>query len=279
MSLGPASFLSRPPPTATPATDPNAPAPVDPETLVPESAKMPPNPLPKQPTLLLVPWVNHLGFKQIPSMVLDWFTERYKYKAGGEAALELIFGRERDFVGTPYTSGGVIEPTDASQDRLMGDTTIDMNAATTTTTTTTTPEQHDQTNATSDLDFDLDSESYYKSAFADFPSNTSKARDTYYADLAGRIKTARELASGARDPTPDETTKPPANEQQLREERLKKEVRWRNQEDGWEMIKPGSRPAWDKEWAGWVKVYASVREEDLPPLPKPVDDAPKEASL
>ena len=48
---------------------------IDPESRITPEMHLPPSPLPSQPTMLLVPWINHLGFKQIPRMFIGLFTE------------------------------------------------------------------------------------------------------------------------------------------------------------------------------------------------------------
>ncbi|KAL1409656.1 mitochondrial import inner membrane translocase subunit tim54 [Vanrija albida] len=86
------SFLSRPPPT--PAVPAAAPAPA----VIPEAWHAAPDQLPPQPPILLVPFHNHLGFKQIPFMIYDWFTERKRVQAGAEAAYALLTNEIRPFV-------------------------------------------------------------------------------------------------------------------------------------------------------------------------------------
>ncbi len=51
------------------------------------------------------------------------------------------------------------------------------------------------------------------------------------------------------------STKGPETEQELRDERQKKELRWMGQLEGWEIVKPDSPVTWDPKWEGWLKVY------------------------
>jgi import inner membrane translocase subunit TIM54 len=92
-ALGSLSFLSRPAPNVS--INPSTPASVP--ATIPSHMHIPPNPLPAQPPLLYVPFTNHLGFKQIPYMIYDFFTERNNVRAGGEAAMALILGSTRPF--------------------------------------------------------------------------------------------------------------------------------------------------------------------------------------
>ena len=265
------SFMNRPM-TPTPLS-PNAttptPSTIDVESLLPESASLPPSPLPEQPTMLLVPWTNHLGFKQVPYMLWDLFNERQKYRIGGEAGLKLIFGPKREFVGKQGAGEGGMGQERLLQDIAGGD---DQSNATSSLPTS-------SSTSSSDLDFDLDTEAYYKKAFNETTTRIQKHRDSYYSELAPRILLARELASGTREPTADELAKPPATETELREERLKREVRWKNEEEGYEIVKKGKEVTWDSRWNGWLKVYADIPEDRYPALPLPkveVKDEPVE---
>lgn len=238
LGLGALPFLNKPAP-ASPSTQHPSPAQpaVDPETLIPESAHLPPTHLPDQPPMLLLPWLNHLGFKQVPWMFVGLFNEREKYREGGEAAIKLIFGGLRDFQGAQ-----------TEMDSEAGS----LDVESTTTAAATTP---------TDLDFDIDVEDFYKKSFADTPSRINKLRETYYSNLKTRLETARDPASGARERTKEEEAKPPATEDELKAERLKKEIRWRNEEEGYEIVKKGSKVAWDSRWKGWLRVYTAPEEE------------------
>lgn len=87
--FSPASrYLSRQVPPTPPTAEA---APV----VIPESMHAPPNPRPATPPVLLVPWTNHLGFLQIPWMIMDFFNERKKVRSGAEAAMALIHNHTR----------------------------------------------------------------------------------------------------------------------------------------------------------------------------------------
>ena len=256
VNLSAMSFMNRPMvPTSSPTPSaPEAPQ-IDPETLLPEHSKVPPSPLPEQPSMLLVPWVNHLGFKQVPYMIWDLFTERYKYKIGGEAGLRLIFGEKREFVGKDDVSsnggGGGI-----GQEKMLEDMAVDS-----------VPSMSSTAGQSSDLDFDVESETYYKKAFNETHARIQKNRESYYSELKTRLATARELATGAREATADEQARPPATEADLRQERLKREVRWMNEEQGYEIVKKGQPVTWDGKWNGWLNVYGDIPAENYPALP------------
>lgn len=235
LGLGALPFMNKPTPALPLAKQTPAPQPaIDPETLIPAAAHNPPSPLPEQPRMLLLPWLNHLGFKQVPWMFVGLFNEREKYREGGEAALRLIFGGQRDFAGAPREFEDVAA--------------ADADATTTPPTPTT------------DLDFDAYVEDFYKKSFSGTPAKIAKLRETYYADLPARIETARALAAGIRERTKEEEAKPPPTIDELRAERLKKEIRWRNEEEGYEIVKQGTPVVWDERWEGWLKVYTDPKE-------------------
>jgi import inner membrane translocase subunit TIM54 len=100
-ALGSLSFLSRPAPNVS--INPSIPA-STPQT-IPSSMHIPPSPLPAQPPLLYVPFTEHLGFKQIPYMIYDFFTERHYVRAGGEAAMALILGTTRPLAASDLELG------------------------------------------------------------------------------------------------------------------------------------------------------------------------------
>lgn len=213
------SFLSRPQPIPVPAAQ----SPDAPES-IPAQYHIPPSPLPPQPPLLLVPWLNPLGFKQIPRMVYDFFTERYRVREGAELAWALINQETRPFVGTSASNVGL---------------------------------GLDSSLAKSDLEFDTSTENWYKSKFATLPERLQKARDDYYPELATRLQSVRDLASGARELTKEEakSDKPLTTEDDLKKERLKKELRWKGMVEGWEIVRPEREVTWRDGWEGWLRVF------------------------
>ena len=104
----PLSTPIRPPsssPTAAPARDSGADVP-------------PPAYLPPQPALLLVPFVNLVGIKLVPLMIWEFFNERYKVRAGAEAAYKLVSCAARPFERTDLdfdaSAEGYYKPSTAS---------------------------------------------------------------------------------------------------------------------------------------------------------------------
>lgn len=68
---------------------------------IPAHLDVPPAVIPQQAPLLLVPFSNVLGFRNIPWMIADFFTERKRVRAGSEAAYQLIMGHTRPFDSSP----------------------------------------------------------------------------------------------------------------------------------------------------------------------------------
>ncbi|KAI5117309.1 hypothetical protein M0805_005537 [Coniferiporia weirii] len=192
----------------------------------------PPMTIPPQPPLLLVPFTNHIGFKQIPIMIANFFNQRAKVAAGSEAAYRLIMNQRRPITAPLSTPNPA--PLFSPDERR--------------------PE--------TDLDFDRLGESYYQSSLSSFLPDIAKAREEYYSSLSGRLTTARALARGEREPTKEEQSHPPPSEVELRAERMKKEMRWRNDEEGWKIIRPDENVAWDERFRDTLTVFVDTPEED-----------------
>ena len=212
----------------------------DPASTIPPPAIIPPH-----PPLLLVGFLNRIGIMQIPLMIWDFFNERHRVRSGAEAAYKLVMNETRPFLAPPPSLSNFLDDP------------------------TTSPAQPFQTEVPAspiptDLDFGVETEVAYKSSIKAFASNIEKAREGYYKDLPGKLETARAIARGTREPTKDEQNYPPPTEVQLRAERLKKEMRWRNDLAGWEIIKPESEVAWDERFRGVLKVFVEPAAYSLP---------------
>ena len=113
-----------------------------------------------------------------------------------------------------------------------------------------------------DLDYGLDAERYYKSSMKKYAESVEKIRTGFYKALPDKLKTARDLARGNREPTQDEFNYPPPTEVELRAERLKKELRWRSDVAGWDIIKPESPVAFDERFDGALQVFVDPPETE-----------------
>ena len=111
-----------------------------------------------------------------------------------------------------------------------------------------------------DLDCGLDAEYYYKSSMKKYAESVEKIRTGYYKALPDKLKAARDLARGNREPTKDEVNYPPPTEVELRAERLKKELRWRSDVAGWDIIKPVTPVAFDERFNGPLQIFVDPPE-------------------
>lgn len=179
--------------------------------------------IPTLPTLLLVPFTNHIGLPQIPLMIWEFFNQRHKVLSGAQAGYRLVMKNARP-IRAP-SSGVFVDVATQQNQRDLGD-----------------------------LEFDKEAESYFKSSVSSIPSDTATARKKYYEALPAKLVTARELARGTREPTKEEYNNPPPTEVELRAERMKKEQRWRNDLAGWDIVKPEADIVWDDRFmdAMWI---------------------------
>lgn len=185
----------------------------------------PPARIPTYPPILLVPFTNLVGISHVPRMISDFFNQRRKVRDGAEAAYRLVTGTPRPING-PSSFGGCPGTVEREP--------------------------------SSDLSFGLQTESFYKSST--LPSEIEKARASYYEALPAKVITARQLSRGEREPTKDERNYPPPTEVELRTERMNKELRWRGDLSGWEIVNPTAPVAWDPRFASALSVYI---DEDL----------------
>ncbi|KAM6500406.1 Mitochondrial import inner membrane translocase subunit Tim54 [Amanita muscaria] len=64
---------------------------------IPEILNAPPTEIPLMPPILFVPFVDHIGLKQIPLMLWNFFNQRQYVKAGADAAYRLIMNASKPF--------------------------------------------------------------------------------------------------------------------------------------------------------------------------------------
>jgi len=196
---------------------------------------LPPSVIPPHIPLLLVPFLDYIGFKQIPLMIWDFFNQRLKVQSGAEAAYRVVMAASEP-LQVPETPG----------------------------TPNTTPINDDpefEPPAHGDLDFDRQVETYYNNSAHSIPEDIAKARQGYYDTLPQRLAIARELANG-REPTKEEIHNPPPTEVELRAERLKKEKRWRSDIAGWEIVKPSHDVDWDRRFRETLRIFINPPENN-----------------
>ena len=184
--------------------------------------------------MLLVSFTNHIGFTQIPIMIWDFFNERAKVQRP----------RSSSSLATPAPSPPhhpKFSPVQSSPLTPHSRRSLSCGASPT------------------DLDFDREPESYYKKSLdRDFLSEIESARKSYYKPLVENLETARAFARDTREPTKEERNHPPPTEVELRAERLKKEMRWRSDEEGFNIIRP------DKDVEYTTPSPEQIKSDDIP---------------
>ena len=193
-----------------------------------------PSVIPPLPPLLLVPYINYIGIPQVPLMIWDFFNQRHKVRSGAEAGYRVVMKKS--------------QPIEVPEN-------IDDLASSSNSTIENAPNF-------GDLNFDKGVESYYKNSLDSLHEDTEKARKKYYEDLAAKLDTARQLARGTREPTKEELENPPPTEVELRAERFKKERRWRDDLEGWDIIKPSSNVSWDERCRGALRIFITPNNEE-----------------
>lgn len=188
------------------------------------------------PPLLLVPFLNYIGFKQIPFMIWDFFNQRHRVQSGAKAGYKLVMA--------------VTQPLH-KQDPAENSWEISSNDSA----------GHHLPSSRSELDFDKRVETFYNKSAHSIPEDIEKTRQNYYETLSKKLITARELARGIREPTKDELNNPPPTEVELRAERLKKEQRWRDDVEGWDIVKPSSDVEWDERFVGALCIFVDPPED------------------
>ncbi|KAJ7632974.1 inner membrane protein import complex subunit Tim54-domain-containing protein [Roridomyces roridus] len=206
------------------------PVPSPPPTTTPEFSTPLPS-IPPLPPLLLVPFTDIIGFTKIPLMIWQFFNRRHDVRAGAEAGYRLVLNQTRPFKPPP----------DDAPEPLFSDITTPPKAE-----------------GTSDLDFDVECEAYLQKSLSKLPAETEKAREKYYTELQKKLETARALSRATREPTKDEVQNPPPTEVELRAERLKKEKRWRGDLQGWQIVDPTTKVAWDNRAKDALKVFDEI---------------------
>ncbi|RDB21218.1 Mitochondrial import inner membrane translocase subunit TIM54 [Hypsizygus marmoreus] len=206
---------------------PPRPPPSSASSTISDFQNAPPDTIPELPPLLLVSFTDHIGLSQVPIMIWEFFNRRHSVRSGAEAAYRLVMKSTRPIV-----------PPEFEPESIFGDIT-----------TTNKPVNQ------GDLDFDKHVESFYKNSLNKIPAETEKARAKYYEALPAKLATARALARGTREPTKDEIANPPPTEVELAAERMKKELRWRRDVAGWEMIKPTQKVVWDERFQDAIRIF------------------------
>ncbi|GAA5989080.1 hypothetical protein JCM10908_001150 [Rhodotorula pacifica] len=250
LATAPYKSLNMSPPPASRA--PQAPAQPEPPLI------LPPSDIPPQPPLLLVPFSYPFGMRTWAGKIAHFWNHRSDAKLGGEYALSLVLSQTRPF-DAPRNR-------DSATGQLAGLIDDDFVA------TIRRGDEHLSTmedgvpTGSTDLDFLAETEErpeHFKKAYRTLPKGHEYLRRTYYNDeLPPKLKTARELARGEREPTKAEVNYPPKIESELRKERLDKELRWRRELEGWAVQRAGSGMSWQDGWEDKLSVIEVPPTQD-----------------
>lgn len=211
------------------------PPPPAPRDAIPSDKNTPPATLPAMAPVLFVPFTNLIGFTRLPLMMWEFFNQRHKVQSGSDAAYKLVMKQTRP----------IIPPTSSALDSTIANEFV-------------APEGESAQTVElrgGDLDFDVEAEGYFKSSLSETVAEIEKYREKYYKELPAKLETARALARRTRELTKDEEAHPPPTEVELRAERMKKELRWRGDAAGWELVKPKTGVAWDDRFAPVMRVF------------------------
>ncbi|KWU46355.1 hypothetical protein RHOSPDRAFT_15058 [Rhodotorula sp. JG-1b] len=219
---------------------------------------LPPSEIPPQPPLLLVPFSYPFGIRTWAGKLAHFWNHRADAKLGGEYALSLVLSQTR-----PFDPPRNRDPATGQVAGLIDDDFV---------ATIRRGDEHLSTmedgvpTGSKDLDFLFETEErpeHFKKAYRTLPKGHEYYRRTYYKDeLPPKLKTARELARGEREPTKAEVNYPPKIESELRKERLDKELRWRRELEGWAIQRAGSGISWRDGWEDKLSVI------EVPPTPE-----------
>jgi import inner membrane translocase subunit TIM54 len=180
-------------------------------------------------------------------MIVDFFNERKRAKEGAEAAYTLIEGHTRDFI--PPEQGAEVDDINSRSDLVApGESEVSADSL---------PKIGPQGG---DVDFDIDRERYIPKGYNKTPKEIAEARKKYYDALPGKLVVARSLARGEREPTKEEREHPPPTEVELTTERFKKELKWKEDLDGWKLLRAGSGVDWVPRFASKLRVYRPPAE-------------------
>lgn len=217
--------------------------------------------IPKQPPMLFLPFDHPLGYLRYwPIKMFKFlFFERYRVRNGCETALSIIQathpteGAESVFLDDNESRRGlrlIEKPKNLDQTRKE-DEQVDIEDVLNEKKKKLREEWRGfplPETGSKDLDTGLADEYHYRKTFSDTPANIVAARKEFYDNLPEKLKVARELESRDRLPTKEEQKYPPPTEQELVEDRLNRERRWRNDFQGWLMTRVGSKVTWDSRF-------------------------------
>ncbi|KAH9807562.1 inner membrane protein import complex subunit Tim54-domain-containing protein [Melampsora americana] len=206
-------------------------------------AVLPPSPIPEQPPLLLVPFDHPIGMIWWPLKLYRFFNRRHDVKKGAEVVKSLIAGQS-----TPITP-----PTDLSGlNQYCGWLSADQDDDTVPT------DFSIKMTGSPHLDFLCpEAEKHVRRSYKKAFRNVTEERTLYREQLKERLAEARKTQLDTDDAELKNNSSVPdgLTEVRLRQEALSKEKKWRNDLEGWKILRPGSGVCWDDDMAQSLRVY------------------------
>lgn len=181
--------------------------------------------VPAQPPICFVDFTNLVGWRNIPLRMYQFFRQRDKVLHGAELGLAIVYGSKETARELQPGRPGTL-PNQVSDIPPQG----------------------------GDLDWGIQSEERYPPYFFKTEKNIRESRERYYKELPKHLKDARDLARGLREPSKIEKGSPSKTEAELREERLEKEKEWRNNEMGYQIVRPEVGVSWHEKFRGSLRV-------------------------
>ncbi|CAH7685641.1 inner membrane protein import complex subunit Tim54-domain-containing protein [Phakopsora pachyrhizi] len=198
--------------------------------------------IPPQPPLLLVPFDHPIGIKWWPIKIYRFFNRREQAHRGAQAAMQLVNSNSQ-----PIEPPSDITQTNHFSENFENFEDLDFSIKIT---------------GSSHLDFlTPKAERHIRSSYKKVAKNIMTERDAYRTDLKARLAKARELANSVEN----EAVLSEANGQsevQLRQEAFQKEKKWKNDLEGWSIVRPGSKVCWDSDMIESLRVYSPSKEID-----------------
>ncbi|EGG07390.1 uncharacterized protein MELLADRAFT_116322 [Melampsora larici-populina 98AG31] len=205
-------------------------------------AVLPPSPLPKTTTSPSCSFRSPIGMIWWPLKLYRFFNRRQDVKKGAEVVKSLIVGRS-----TP-----IVPPTDLSGlNQYCGWLPADQDAEVPI-------DLSIKMTGSPHLDFLCpEAEQHLRRSYKKAFRNITEERALYRQQLKERLTEARktQLSTDTAELKSDSTLPEGLTEVRLRQEALSKEKKWRNDLEGWRILRTGSGVCWDAEMAQSLHVY------------------------
>ncbi|MBW0519692.1 hypothetical protein O181_059407 [Austropuccinia psidii MF-1] len=196
-----------------------------------------PIPIPPQPPLLLVPFDHPIGMKWWPLKLFRFFHRRAQAETGGQTALKLIESQRRP-IQPPIDFTGINEWPKSSQMVDQPDFSVKLTKS-------------------PDLDFLApEAEEHLRASYKKAASKILEEQELFRNELRSRLLKARQASNDLENKSTSNSNNG-LNESQLRQEAFQKEKKWRNDLEGWNIVRKGSGVCWDPDMEHTLELYVS----------------------